>query len=48
MQAMGQLPPSQTQLSYLVALGDAGPPPKTMLQASTRLDALLQRKEVQS
>jgi hypothetical protein len=46
MQAMAQRPPSPDQLSYLHALGDADPPPQTMLEASTRLDALLKQKEV--
>jgi hypothetical protein len=44
--AMAHKPASLMQLSYLHALGDAGPPPQTMLEASTRIDALLQRKEV--
>ena len=45
--AMVKLSPSQMQLSYLHALGDAGPAPATMLEASTRIDALVQRQEVQ-
>lgn len=38
-QAMTQRPPSQPQLAYLQALGDDGPVPTSMAEASTRLDA---------
>jgi len=43
---MAQKPPSQLQLAYLQALGDAGPPPANMAEASERIDALV-RREVQ-
>ncbi len=39
-QAMAQRPPSQAQLAYLLALGDDGPPPASMVEASARIDAL--------
>jgi hypothetical protein len=41
LQAMAQRPPSARQLAYLQALGDDGPVPATMLEASTRIDTLL-------
>src|SRR5262245_32130693 len=41
--AMARRPPSQAQLNYLQTLGDTGPPPQTMSQASQRIDNLLQR-----
>lgn len=40
-QAMAQKPPSQRQLAYLSALGDDGPVPVSMAEASTRIDALV-------
>lgn len=40
-QAMAQRPPSQAQLDYLRSLGDADPPPTSMLEASERIDALV-------
>jgi hypothetical protein len=42
---MARLAPSPRQLAYLHALGDTGSPPATMAEASTRIDALRQRKE---
>jgi hypothetical protein len=45
LQAMAQRPPSPLQLAYLAALGDSGPPPATMVEASSRIDAALQRGE---
>ena len=45
-QAMVQRPPSQAQLTYLQALGDSAPPPASMAEASTRIDARV-RGEVQ-
>jgi hypothetical protein len=41
LQAMAQPPPSARQLAYLQALGDEGPPPATMLEASSRIDVLV-------
>lgn len=38
-EAMATRPPSQRQLAYLAALGDDGPPPATMAEASKRIDA---------
>ena len=38
-QALAARPPSQAQLNSLQALGDDGPMPATMLEASTRIDA---------
>jgi hypothetical protein len=40
LQTMAQQPPSPLQLAYLQALGDSGPPPATMAEASSRIDAL--------
>lgn len=40
-QAMAARPPSQAQLAYLQALGDDGPVPATMAEASERIDALV-------
>ena len=40
-QAMTQLPPSQPQLAYLQALGDDRPVPRSMAEASARIDALV-------
>lgn len=37
--AMAHRPPSPRQLAYLAALGDPEPPPATMVEASTRIDA---------
>ena len=45
-EAMAQRPPSQAQLDYLKALGDDGPPPASMAEASTRVGARM-RGEVQ-
>lgn len=45
-QVMAHKPPSQRQLEYLHALGDDGPPPANMAEASQRIDAL-KRGEVQ-
>jgi hypothetical protein len=39
-QAMAHRPPSQAQLAYLQALGDAGPVPSTMAEGSARIHAL--------
>jgi hypothetical protein len=39
--AMATRPPSQAQLSYLKVLGDDGPAPATMAEASARIDALV-------
>ena len=39
-QAMAARPPSPAQLAYLPALGDGGPAPGNMLEASERIDAL--------
>ena len=43
--AMARKPPSPMQLAYLTALGDSGPPPANMREASQRIDSLT-RKEV--
>ena len=40
LQAMVGKPPSQAQLTYLQALGDSGPPPANMAEASARIDSL--------
>src|SRR5262249_51708519 len=40
LQAMAQRPPSASQLAYLSALGDDGPPPQTMAEASERIYTL--------
>jgi hypothetical protein len=40
LQAMTQKPPSARQLAYLQALGDDGPPPASMAEASARIDDL--------
>ena len=40
LQAMVGKPPSQAQLTYLQALGDASPPPANMAEASARIDTL--------
>jgi hypothetical protein len=42
---MAHRPPSQGQLAYLATLGDDGPIPATMLEASQRID-LLRSKEI--
>ena len=42
-EAMARQPPSQLQLAYLAALGDSGPPPTTMLEASQRIDSLARK-----
>jgi hypothetical protein len=39
-QAMAARPPNQAQLTYLQALGDDGPVPVIMLEASERIDDL--------
>jgi hypothetical protein len=36
--------PSAAQLSWLQALGDPGPAPATMAEASARIDALVRKK----
>jgi hypothetical protein len=41
LQAMAQRPPSQAQLTYLQALGDDGPVPANMAEASALIDRLL-------
>jgi hypothetical protein len=41
LQAMAHRPPSARQLTYLQALGDDGPPPANMAEASTRIDVLV-------
>jgi hypothetical protein len=41
LQAMTQQPPSARQLAYLQALGDGGPPPANMREASERIDTLV-------
>ena len=38
--AMATKPPTAHQLDYLQALGDSGPPPASMREASERIDAL--------
>jgi len=40
-QAMAHRPPSQKQLAYLRRLGDSGPEPSTMAEASIRIGALV-------
>ena len=45
--AMAQKEPTAPQLAYLQALGDDGPPPANMAEASKRIDAL-KRGEVAS
>lgn len=45
-QAMAQRPPSVPQLAYLKALGDTGPVPATMAEASARIEALRRDKGV--
>src|SRR5262245_19217711 len=37
--ALAQRPPSEIQLAYLQALGDQGPQPANMREASERIDA---------
>jgi hypothetical protein len=44
-QAMAERPPSQAQLTYLQALGDDGPPPASMREASERIDDLKHGRE---
>ena len=39
--AMSKKPATVQQLNYLIALGDVQPPPKTLLEASNRISALL-------
>ena len=41
--AMEQKKPSQAQLDWLQALGDPGPEPATMAEASARIDALVRK-----
>ena len=41
LQALAQRPPSARQLAYLQALGDNGPVPTTMAEASARIDVLV-------
>ena len=43
-EAMATRPPSARQLAYLQALGDDGPVPGSMLEASERIDALVRRE----
>lgn len=38
--AMARKPPSPLQIAYLAALGDVGPPPASMREASQRIDTL--------
>lgn len=40
LQATAQKPPSRAQLTFLQALGDDGPLPATMAEASQRIDTL--------
>jgi hypothetical protein len=40
---MATKPPSAAQLDWLKALGDTGPPPLTMAEASARIDALVRK-----
>jgi hypothetical protein len=40
-QAMANRPPSACQLAYLQALGDDGPSPASMAEASARINALV-------
>lgn len=47
LQAMAQRPPTARQLAYLLALGDDGPPPATMLEASARIDGLVSGEAMQ-
>ena len=47
LEAMAQRPPSPPQLDYLKSLGDHGPAPANMAEASRRIDAL-KRGEVAS
>ena len=42
--AMAQKPPSQLQLASVQALGDDGPVPGSMAEASTRIDARVRRE----
>ena len=42
---MARKPASTLQLSYLRALGDVGPPPATMLEASQRIDSLTRKAQ---
>ena len=44
MQAMQKLPPPSPQLAYLRALGDDGPVPATMAEASARIDVMIQQR----
>jgi len=44
---MAQRPPTARQLAYLLALGDDGPPPATMLEASARIDGLVSGEAMQ-
>jgi len=46
-EAMAIRPPSARQLAYLQALGDDGPVPASMAEASTRIDTLLRVEGVQ-
>lgn len=46
-QAMTHRPPSQKQLMYLQRLGDIGPEPSTMAEASLRIDALVRGEVAQ-
>jgi hypothetical protein len=43
LQAMVQKPPSEMQLAYLKSLKDSGPQPKSMAEASQRIDTLLHK-----
>jgi hypothetical protein len=40
LEVMAEKPPSQAQLTFLQALGDDGPPPANMAEASERIDTL--------
>jgi hypothetical protein len=45
-EAMAKKLPTASQLGYLAALGDTGPPPANMLEASDRIEALRRGKGV--
>jgi len=43
-EAMAGKPPTAGQLGYLRGLGDTGPPPANMAEASERIDALRKQR----
>lgn len=45
LQAMAILPPSPRQLASLQAMGDTGPPPKTMAEARERMTRMMRGEE---